>query len=435
MEIHITSKKLIKPSIPTPNHRRTLKLSCFDQLAPAAFGSFIFYYPANPNSSSENESKLTKLENSLSETLTRFYPLAGRYIEDENRIDCNDEGVEYVNTRIQGTLSGFLKRSWEPLVDQKLNGLIPFENELVGFCNKVLVVQVNMFDCGGLGIGVCLSHKVADGFVIFTFVQEWAKACKFGSEEVIFPNYDLGRILPEKEMNRFHIPVPEEEGAKMVTKKFLFNKDRICKLKDMVRVDGSSLKHYPSRVELVTAAIWKARIRVARLKIKFARPSLLTLSYNFRDKTSLKISTNAFGNVFKLILARFNPADTKFNLSSLVGLIKTAKNNTTIKCSKIDNSNDLFSSAINSMKEIHGSLQNQDADICVFTSVCRFPYYEIDFGWGKPAWVSSVEKPNDIVLMMDTKCGTGIEAWVSLEEKEMLIFQQELDGICINSKL
>ncbi|KAL9413805.1 hypothetical protein AB3S75_042319 [Citrus x aurantiifolia] len=40
MDIRIVSRKLIKPSIPTPNHLRNLRLSFIDPLSPSA--SFIF---------------------------------------------------------------------------------------------------------------------------------------------------------------------------------------------------------------------------------------------------------------------------------------------------------------------------------------------------------------------------------------------------------
>ncbi|KAH7515582.1 hypothetical protein FEM48_Zijuj10G0041900 [Ziziphus jujuba var. spinosa] len=58
------------------------------------------------------------------------------------------------------------------------------------------------------------------------------------------------------------------------------------------------------------------------------------------------------------------------------------------------------------------------------TSWCKFPLYETDYGFGKPVWVSStiVAFKNTIVLV-DTKQGDGIEAWVALEEENMLIFE------------
>lgn len=64
-----------------------------------------------------------------------------------------------------------------------------------------------------------------------------------------------------------------------------------------------------------------------------------------------------------------------------------------------------------------------------FTSLCRFPLYDADFGWGKPVWVSTAPMPfNNLVVFMDTHSGDGIEAWVNLKAEDMAKFvvDQEL---------
>ena len=47
-----------------------------------------------------------------------------------------------------------------------------------------------------------------------------------------------------------------------------------------------------------------------------------------------------------------------------------------------------------------------------FTSLCRFPLYEADFGWAKPIWVGSPSLTfKNLVVFMDTALGDdGIEA-------------------------
>ncbi|KAK9174778.1 hypothetical protein WN944_026782 [Citrus x changshan-huyou] len=226
-----------------------------------------------------------------------------------------------------------------------------------------------MFDCGGLAIGVPLSHKVADGFVIFTFFQAWAAACRFGNttEVVTCPSFEMGSLLLARDTDKLKIPVPEEYGVTMVTKRFVFDELAISTLKAKAKAIGEV-----SRVVVMTAVLWKARILVVQAKHGLLWPSLLNISYNLQRKTD---------------------------------------------CLKTEDADDLFTLMISSMTEIHEILEKNETDICVFTSVCGFPYYEVDFGWGKPSWVNSVHKPSDIVLMMDTECGRGIEAWETLEKK------------------
>lgn len=69
------------------------------QLAPPVYEPIIFYFPSNDNYMTISEI-LGRLEKSLSETLTHFYPLAGRYIEDKSMINSSDEGLEYWEAKL-----------------------------------------------------------------------------------------------------------------------------------------------------------------------------------------------------------------------------------------------------------------------------------------------------------------------------------------------
>ena len=61
-----------------------------------------------------------------------------------------------------------------------------------------------------------------------------------------------------------------------------------------------------------------------------------------------------------------------------------------------------------------------------FTSLCRFPLYETDFGWGKPIWVGSPALTfKNLVFFIDTPSGDGIEAYVSLKKEEMAKFESD----------
>ncbi|XVF85148.1 hypothetical protein PTKIN_Ptkin17bG0095100 [Pterospermum kingtungense] len=61
-----------------------------------------------------------------------------------------------------------------------------------------------------------------------------------------------------------------------------------------------------------------------------------------------------------------------------------------------------------------------------FTSLCRFPIYDADFGWGKPIWAGSASRDiNNLVVFLDTVDGNGIEAWVALKEDDMAKFDSD----------
>ncbi|GMY29798.1 vinorine synthase-like [Fagus crenata] len=65
-------------------------------------------------------------------------------------------------------------------------------------------------------------------------------------------------------------------------------------------------------------------------------------------------------------------------------------------------------------------------DLVVYkcSSWCKFPFYETDFGWGKPAWMTSINKlVTNTIGLLDTSDG-GVEALVTLDEEEMNTFER-----------
>ena len=67
----------------------------------------------------------------------------------------------------------------------------------------------------------------------------------------------------------------------------------------------------------------------------------------------------------------------------------------------------------------------EDSRSLTLTSVVGLRYYEADFGWGKPVWLSigSMSLPN-AALLSDTSDGKGVEAWVVLYEEDMDKFEK-----------
>lgn len=81
---------------------------------------------------------------------------------------------------------------------------------------------------------------------------------------------------------------------------------------------------------------------------------------------------------------------------------------------------------LKSLKNRSDKIVKGDVVSFSFTSLCRFPIYEADFGWGKPVWVGSARlKFKNLVVFLDTKEGDGIEAWVNLKEEDMVKFQKD----------
>ncbi|XP_039169809.1 BAHD acyltransferase BIA1-like [Eucalyptus grandis] len=59
------------------------------------------------------------------------------------------------------------------------------------------------------------------------------------------------------------------------------------------------------------------------------------------------------------------------------------------------------------------------------SSLCGFRFYEVDLRSGKPAWVTCLSQAKNFVYMADAKGGDGIDAWVTLDRRDMAVFQRD----------
>ncbi|WMV36725.1 hypothetical protein MTR67_030110 [Solanum verrucosum] len=70
---------------------------------------------------------------------------------------------------------------------------------------------------------------------------------------------------------------------------------------------------------------------------------------------------------------------------------------------------------------------NEQVDVCMASSLCRFPITETDFGWGKPCLLSFGLRRSDMFWLYDTPCGTGIIVQADLKTDYMDMFGCDKD--------
>ncbi|KAK4835721.1 hypothetical protein QYF36_013584 [Acer negundo] len=408
-----------------------MSLSLMDIRLPPKTVPFIFYYPAHGNchpDTVEHDERLKRLEKSLSEILTLYYPLAGRYVEEKLSIDCNDEGVEYAEALVNGKLSQILQGQFEI---KDLNRFVPDHNQVEESATSPQVaVQINIFNCGGIAIGLLTSHRTMDGFTFSSFTNGWAKACKIGNiNEVIVPNFEAGILFPPRDTPVVKLPSLSKTTSQVVAKRFVLDTNAIPKLKAEVTSsrDGGDHTHKTSTIEIAIALIWRAQINAARARYGFLRHSLLSVTINLRGKTFKKVPENCFGNIYTVGTARFKADETKMGLSGFVDQVRDAIRNTIAEFGKQKEDEDGFFSKL-IMKpciERAEEVRKVEGDAHGFSSLRNLPFYEVDFGWGKPAWVSLAHRPYKSVMLIDTKDGDGIEAWVIMDKEEIAYFQND----------
>lgn len=452
MEVYTTSTEYIKPSSPTPQHLRTHNLSLLDQFAPPVYIPMVLYYPMDQlgqgsitNTNNKTAAIITKrsklLKESLSQTLTLFYPLAGR-IKDNVSVDCNDQGAYYVEALTDSHLAHFLSQPDLSLISKFVQSPTTWDGHSAGA--PIVMIQVTVFACGGIVIGATISHMVLDAPSTSFFLKAWAAHANSAVVgNLPTPTFDAASVFPPnpaypRDATHAGLLRPIFRIGKSATRRFLFDASAMAKLKTKAAISRSSVQN-PTRVEVVSALIWKCAM--AAFKVKYSglpTPSLVANAVNMRQRAVPQLPECFMGNLFwlapTLILAdHHKKRDDDQLFSYLVCQLREAKmkiNEEFVTNFKGDGGFEHLVTVVKNDAKAFNAVESC-GDGIGFTSLRGSGFYHIDFGWGKPAWISSLGSPGfecrfaNIVALLDTRLGDGIEAWVTLDEQVLAILEQD----------
>ncbi|KAL4305626.1 hypothetical protein HN51_039591 [Arachis hypogaea] len=222
--------------------------------------------------------------------------------------------------------------------------------------------------------------------------------------------------------------------GKWVTRRFVFKNSAIATLKAQV---VAKLKNHPNtpptRVQIVSALLWRYFMAASKDQFGTQRPSILINTLNLRRRMEESLHPeNSIGNFLWLTPLEHmsNSKDDELRLDELVSKLKKSIEQVDKDLVARLQSDEEGSSIIeNALRKISGETwSNNKGDEALerlgITSWCNFGVYDFDFGWGKPMWVSTIGFESNSVLMnmlilIDTKFKDGIEAWVTLDEEKM----------------
>ncbi|XP_062014495.1 stemmadenine O-acetyltransferase-like [Rosa rugosa] len=274
----------ISSSSPTPHHL----LSVFDQFSPTIYFPLIFFYPNNRDIHEINNidpqclvvERTKLLKRSLSETLSRFYPFAGR-IHDHSSVSCNDKGAMFLEAQVNCPISRALEKPDLDFVKKFIPNLQSTEGDTG---HDLLLVQANFFECGGIAIGFNVSHKIMDAFRLSTFINSWSATSR-------------GLQLPPHQY---------------VTIESLKSKA------------ASAAVQNPTRVEVVSALIWKCAMKASTANLNSARPSSSAWLQlvNMRKILSQPSAENLMGNHLGFFAAISTKGESKGDLQGLVAAMR-----------------------------------------------------------------------------------------------------------------
>ncbi|XP_071740665.1 epi-neemfruitin B synthase L1AT-like [Rutidosis leptorrhynchoides] len=430
----IVSRNTIKPSSPTPFHSKTYNLSLLDQIAINPYVPIVAIYPSS-NAYQSSRDKTLELKNSLSKVLTHYYPFAGRMKKiGPTFIDCNDEGVEFIEACNTSTLSGFLQQSEHEDLDQL------FPDDRIWFKKNIkssnddeksinvcpLSVQVNHFTCGGVAVATSLHHTIGDGNSALNFIKHWA-AVTSHSRDVTSPiinphfiSYQPTTVkLPKSDQ---YIP-PND----VVSKSFVFSNMKIKELQTKVATMTMNTKQpiiNPTRAAVVSWLLHKCVVAATRrISGNVIKTSVIML-INLRNKLKEPLPATSIGNLTFPISNHHGdvmPDDFINQLRKEKLKFQNIRNLETALGTVADMISDTF---------ILGTTRSMDTSY-FYSIICGFFMYDIDFGWGKPIKVAVGGAFKNLSILMDASDGNGIEALVSLNKQDIKIVANDPELLAI----
>ncbi|KAE8695159.1 putative 3'-N-debenzoyl-2'-deoxytaxol N-benzoyltransferase [Hibiscus syriacus] len=356
LEVQVIGEEIIKPSSPTPQQLRHYQLSSLDQQIHPVYNHLVLFYPIKPNLHTNNLNTLHHFKLSLSQALTHFYPLAGR-IRNNTFVDCNDDGVPFKEAQVKCRLSDVLQNP----VPEELNKLFPFP--LDDAKELPTGVQFNAFDCGGVGIGLCISHKIGDALSYFTFLNTWAAIARGDTNDVVLPEFVSAELFPPRD-----VPLPEpalETSEKNIaTKRLVFTASKIEEIRAKYSTENEI---QPSRVEALSAFIWSRFITSTKKKSSPHKSYVIIHTVNLRTKFQPPLSAQSFGNIFSVAatIPSLDNEEEEDGCNLVRKIRESIRKIDKEYVKKLQAGGDLFQST------------NQETIPFIVTSLCRFPLHKL----------------------------------------------------------
>lgn len=152
-----------------------------------------------------------------------------------------------------------------------------------------------------------ISHKIADGVTLAAFMKAWSDMA-LGSPCTVVPDFSAASSrFPPRE----NIPVGSytinETSQKIVGKRFVVDASKIADLKAKV---VSANVPQPTRVEAVTALVWKCAVAASRSRFGGSpRPYALMGAVNMRSRLVPPLPKYCFGNATGMFWAMLDKDD------------------------------------------------------------------------------------------------------------------------------
>ncbi|EOY25405.1 PREDICTED: anthranilate N-benzoyltransferase protein 1 [Theobroma cacao] len=409
MEVNFTKKSIVKAFNLLPErHHKLITLSNLDLLSGRFPVTYLYFYhrPSINNLSSTVES----LKSSLAETLSYYYPFAGRITEDpdtsEPIIICDNTGALLVEAQANIPLRKLDLYNINDSLQGKLVSTDP---------NFPLQVQVTHYTCGGVSMTFTFDHALGDASAFGNFLSSWSQVARKMPLSCI---PDHGRNLRPR-LPPTYRPCLDQTFVKCTLEEIRNIPKTNILLKRLYYVDASSINKLQSlacadgnkrtKIEAFSAYIWK--VMVTTIDKSHAKCKMGWL-VDGRGRLNGSMS-NYIGNVLSVAIEEASIVEIK------QGSISEIANNVHEAISKVANE-EHFLDLIDWIECHKPGLMlpkvvlGRGGPALVLSSGRRFPVAELDFGFGSPVLgtVSSIIEKSGVGYMNQRPSARSDGSWI-----------------------
>ncbi|KAF9589603.1 hypothetical protein IFM89_025963 [Coptis chinensis] len=172
-----------------------------------------------------------------------------------------------------------------------------------------------------MALGVCLSHKAGDTSSLGLFLNNWAALTREDNDGILRPELDLTSVFPPRDVTSYVHTSTGSPPQKVINKRFVFDARNVAALK--AKSSNELYVEYPTRVEAVSALIWRCAMKFVRMRtsgamanIKNREPSEIALlekkklmTILMEELTDDTVRNMAIGAVFNDFGGKINSVD------------------------------------------------------------------------------------------------------------------------------
>ncbi|KAG6748777.1 hypothetical protein POTOM_048711 [Populus tomentosa] len=416
---------LIEPQ--TRTHSGFFFLSNLDQVITSSVQTVYLYKAKKVGGSRDTLSDIFK--QSMAKILVHYYPLAGRLrlgSDGKYNVECTNEGVLFVEARANCNMDHV---DVQVITDDhsettgKLLYRSPGPENILEM--PLMTAQVTRFKCGGLALGISISHCMADGISAMEFIKSWAETARgmplttkpvldrsiLRSRQPPKIDFPFGQYAPAETSNLSNISNPFQ-GEQILTKCFLFDSNKLAILKNMAMEDGTVKSC--SNFTALTAFVWRARCKA--LQMNPDQTTQLLLIVDVRSKLNPPLPKGYFGNGIVISSCLGRAGELIRNPLSFA--VEEVQNG-------INMVNEEFVRSWIDYFEVKRAKDFRLPSHFIVTSWTRLPIECADFGRGEPAQFGCANLPADSgVFLPDGKEKKGINLILDLPVTAMSTFQE-----------